>query len=240
MKTSLVLRLLAALCLSLAPTILSAQRVDIVRDPLKFTKSDIGAVVTADGVPVLVPHTPRVKIPRNWNDKDAVLRLTVENTLRATLQIEGIQTSGSLYAVSFPKKIGVGEKGELEVRYAAGTAGGGTIDAIHLLTNQGVKTIEVEHDREQVFVLDVTQLQWKAGESGAKTAWLVVDNTASKPAAVRVLGNPKAKAELKQSTDTSYAIVVTPGTQPGKFVVKVDFDPRVEGQTAVIYCEIAN
>ena len=221
---------------TLFATLAFAQRVDVISDAVQLTKPGAG---TSGDMPVLIPQTPRVKVARTWNEQEAVVRVKVANTFRTALLIQGVQTSGSLYVVNFPTSISAGGVGELEVRYAAGTAGSGNVDVINLLTNQGIKTIEVEHDRESVFMLDVSQLQWKSGDTTAKTVYLAVDDKLVKPTAVRVLGGGKHTAVLKAVNSALYTITITPGATAGKFAVTVDFDPPVEGQAAVIYCEIS-
>lgn len=192
--------------------------------------------------PILLPKNPKVTVPRKWSEARALIHVPIENKARADLKIEGVQATGSLYVVSFPRNIPAGAKDELVVAYAADAGTDANLDLIKLLTNQGAKLIEVVQEREPVAGLEVNKLQWKVGEAPAtKNIMLVLVDPAIRAKAVRVFGTGN-KAELVTLGPGQYRIDVTPGStaKRAEFPVFVDFEPALTGVPNVIVVSVVD
>lgn len=190
--------------------------------------------------PILIPQTPRVTVMRSWDEQRALIRVPLENDARAELKIEGVQTTGSLYIVGFPKTIAAGAKAELVLAYAAEAGTHADLDLVKLLTNQGTRFIEVAQDREPVAGFETNRIQWKIGDVPAtKNIILVLADPAISAKAVRVGGNNN-KAGLINLGGGRYRIEVTPAStaKRGEFPVFVEFEPALTGVPNVIVASV--
>lgn len=190
--------------------------------------------------PLIFPQVGKVVVSRKWNEKEALISIPFENKALGELRIRGIQTTGSLYLVSFSSVVPVGGRGEILVNYSAVAGVNADKDLIRLLTNQGEKFVELTQDREPVLALSAEKLQWSVGEAAAsKQISLVVRDGTVVPKSVRAYGTGNS-AELRKNGNGGYSIVVTPAStsKPAQFPVIVEFEPALTGVPNVITCAV--
>lgn len=177
------------------------------------------------------------RFTRRWNETDGLVRLEVENPAATELRIEGVQVTSNLFVVSFPRAIRARGTETLVFRYLARAGTSGDVDLVTLLTNDGLRTIEVHQDREAAFTLDTAQLEWTVGEAkSTKSAVFRATQPGLEPTGVRTFGDAKVRAELRALGAGRFSIDVTPESTdtPQRFAVVVETRPALRGTLPLI------
>ncbi len=175
------------------------------------------------------------RLALRWSDSTAPGSISVENPTQRPLRVHGVQSSGNIFIASFPEVIPAGGSREIQFIFDAKPGSTSDGDVIRLKTDQGEKTLLVQHDREKVVTLDHERLRWELGEDPvAKSVLLQVPNGEVKPTRVRPTAG--ADATLEHLGGPTYRISVTPRStaKAASFPVFIDFAPDLPGATPVI------
>lgn len=205
---------------------------------------ELGGIRRLPGEPELpalrIPSNAKVTVSRRWNEKKAAITIPFRNDSPAELKVTGVQSSGSLYVVTFPTFVQSGGTGEIQIAYSAEAGSESDLDIVRLLTNQGIKVIEVTQDREPVLGLEKSKLEWNVGDKDLKkTVLVVVADNVAELIRVKAYGDGN-QAEFKTLDKGRYRIEVTLGSaeKPTQFPVMLEFKPGITGVQTVIYCSV--
>ena len=217
--------MLAALCLSLAPTILSAQSSD----------GSLRRLPANDPDPAH-PAPPTYELTAKWNERgSAVLSVPIKNDFGRPLKILGVQATRGVFIGDFPTTLGAQKEDVISFVYEAADNTDGDTDLIRVLTDRGIREIIVKIVREAAVNLSARELSWKVGEAAeAKSVTLTVAAGTVTPQKVRVTGGHQVV--LETSGAGLWRIKVTPAStaKAGTFAVFVEFDQPLPGTAPVI------
>lgn len=211
----------------------STVRADDKVGKVKLAETERSGNVSA----VNAPTNPQAHFSRKWNESEGVIRVDFANPADRELRIDGVQVTTNLFVVSFPKAIKPNDSETFVFRYLARAGVNGDVDLVNLLTNDGIKTIEMRQDREKAFALDVANLEWVAGEpTVTKTATLTLLQPGVRPKSVRTFGEAKVKTELREIGDGKFTIEVTPASadRAQRFAIVVEMEPELRGSIPLI------
>ena len=176
-----------------------------------------------------------------WNEKSRTLKVPFKNTAAAVMVIQGVQTSGGLFVVNFPKSLAAGRTDEIEVLVDTPTGTSAVADYLRLRTNLGDQVIPLNHDREQVFTLDKNNLQWVQDELvlAKSVSFTLAANTAV-PKSVKVLSGGGHQAQLESLGGGRYRVAITPAStaKTSQFPVVIEMEPALPGVAPVIHCAV--
>lgn len=190
---------------------------------------------------VYVPEIQRMSVPRHWDETQATIRVPFTNSSALALDLIGVQTSGSLYVVSFPTSLPPGRSGEIVLAYSADSGTQADSDLVKLLTSQGTRAIELVQDREPVVQFEAEELAWALGDrTPTKSVKLQLAPGTAQLRGVRAYGEGNA-AKLQDLGGGWYRVDVTVGSvdAPEKFPVVLDFFPTLAGVRNVILCSVS-
>jgi hypothetical protein len=178
---------------------------------------------------------PTYELTSAWGAKSQLSTVALANEGEKALRVIGVQTTSNLFVVDFPQQVKPRQSDAISFVYAASVNTDGDTELIRVLTDQGIREIVIKVQREEVATLDVRELTWLVGESGAaKVATLTVKPGTVTPVKVRATGDNVAV--LEKSGEGTWRIAVTPGStqKAAKFAVFVTFDQPPLGQAVVI------
>ncbi|MBC7369300.1 MAG: hypothetical protein H7343_21240 [Undibacterium sp.] len=189
--------------------------------------------------PLAVSLAQRVALKLKWNDAKGGFSVTVQNPSDRPLKINGVQSSGDLFIVSYPPTVPPQGTAEISTLFDAKPGTGSDADVIRLLTDQGEKTIIVTHDREKVATLSQSELVWAVGEAAsAKSTVLTLAGAATKLTRARAMAG--ATATISDLGGGRVQVSVTPRSTAAlaSFPVFLEFEPALPGATPVITCTV--
>lgn len=175
-----------------------------------------------------------------WTDTTRSVQILVSNPGTKALQVLGVQSTGGLYVVDYPKTIPAGGSASVSAIYEAKAGTDSDVELIRLKTDVGEKLVRLTLAREPVVTFETKQLKWTVGERlQAKTVLVVLD----KGVTIKGVAAPKGhSAEVQKINATSYRIVITPQStaKATTFPVSVTLDPSVPGIMPFITCSIVS
>ncbi|MBI5425308.1 MAG: hypothetical protein HZA32_14610 [Opitutae bacterium] len=182
------------------------------------------------------PLPPVYEISLKWNQRDTtVLLMPFKNGGEKVMKVLGVQATRGVFIADFPSTIPAGKEEAISIVYSAADNTDGDIDAVRVLTDQGIKEVHLRIARETVVQLSTRELHWAAGETlAAKTVKLTVVANTVTPKNARALGN--SSAVLEKLSPTEWNVKVAPGstTKSGRFVVLLEFDGALPGKATTI------
>lgn len=202
--------------------------------------SDAAAVRTIPTTPSGTPPSTDYNLQLQWNESQRGVTLTYANPSANALTIQGIQSTGNIFVVSYPSSIPSGGSGAIEVVYLAQAGTQADSDVIRLLTSDGLKLLRIAHGRAVVASFDKQVLSWQIGESPSpKSATLTLTNGVQ---AVGVSSFDGSSAKVTAASGNTFLITVTPGSTAtaDRFPVIVTLSPAVPNTTPVVDCVIGS
>jgi hypothetical protein len=193
---------------------------------------------TIPSTPSGTPPSTDYNLQLQWNESQRGVTLTYANPSANALTIQGVQSTGNLFVVSFPSSIPAGGSGSIDVVYLAQAGTQADSDIVRLLTSDGLKLLRIAHGRAAVASFDKQVLSWQIGEAlTPKSATLSLLNGVQ---AVSVNSFDGSTATVTQESTGTFLVTVTPGSTavPDKFPVVVILSPAVPNTTPVISCII--
>lgn len=174
-----------------------------------------------------------------WNEsKRDSIAVQYKNTSDRLLRVDAVQTSGSVFLIDYPKVIPPGGTGSFTIMLETKLGTQSDSDIIRFKTNEGEKTLKLNHDREVVATFDQPKLSWQVGEAATPKAAVLRLGYGVKGAEVKAMMGHSAKIEDRG--DGSFLVTVTPKStaKGGSFPVIVRLNPEVPGVTPIITCVI--
>jgi hypothetical protein len=210
--------------------------------PVETKAADAKDAVVNRGDSRVIPPGPAAeapvqlfRLPLRWNDDLAPVSIPVENPTKAPLRIYGVQSSGNMFVAAFPEVIPPGGSREIDFIFDAKAATTSDGDVVRLKTDQGEKTLLIQHEREKIVTLDQEQLRWEVGEiPDAKSVLLQVPNGQVTPTKVRAMAGAEAKLEAMGGGTYRISVVPRSTAKAASFPVFIDFSPALPGATPVI------
>jgi len=243
--------------LLLAPLALRSQTAVLVA-PKPSTNLNAPAIPVISTIPgVLKPVSPSTLRPvsstpigaqtstvyalnLDWNQTQGSFDLQYANSAGHAITVQGIQSSGDIFVVSYPSSIAAGATGTISVLYSSQPETDSAGDVVRLMTSDGIKLITLAHNRPAVATLSAAALSWQVGEAAAaKTVTLTLANGVTASGATAMLGG---QASVRNNGNGTFTIsVIPPGTTKAlSFPVIVILTPAVPNVTPVISCTVGS
>jgi hypothetical protein len=167
---------------------------------------------------------------------------TLNNSSNSALTVIGVQTTANLYVTDFSKTIPANGSGVISLLFSASANSTGPSDFLHVLTNQGDRVFQFDHNRAQAVQISPTTLSWAVGDPlTPKTITLTITNNLAVVAGIGASGTGNT-ATVQPSTGGQYVVTVVPGStsSANKFIVSITLNPSLPGVVPVILCTVGS
>lgn len=185
---------------------------------------------------------PAISLGLGATETHRVFDFSVSNSGSTALTILGVQSTANLYVTSFPTSIPANGSAPFGLLFSASANSTGPSEFLHVLTNQGDRVFQFNHDRAQVVQISATSLQWAVGDPlAAKTITLTIAGNQAVIAGVTTSGTGN-NASVQPGSGGQYTISVTPGSTSGanRFIVAVALNPTLPGVVPNILCSVGS
>lgn len=184
------------------------------------------------------PATFQVAVAWNARGKEG-LSVPLKNDSTDTWQVLGVQSSAGIYIQDFPNKIKPGDSGEVDFIYDSREDTDSAVELIRVKTDNGVKTLAVQIQREIAVAFDTHEVHWKVGDPlASKSIIMTVSTGTVTPQNLKTSNG--VSATLEPIDSTRYRVSITPKStaKTDRFQVAVKFDKGLPGVSTKIYGSI--
>jgi len=183
---------------------------------------------------------PAVPLNLGVSETSRAFNFTVANSGASALTVIGVQSTSNLYVTEFPLSIPANGSAIFSLLFMASAQSTGPSEFLHVLTSQGDRVFQFDHNRPTAVSLSQVALQWSVGdELTPKTVTLTVANNETVVSGVTASGTNN-NASIQPGAGGQYTVTVTPGSTDSvnRFIVTVGLNPSLPGVVPVILCTI--
>lgn len=210
---------------------------------LLFGRSTIHAQAQQSPV-TSAPQTtvPASSLDLGWNETSRAFGFSVNNGGSSALTVIGVQSTSNLYVTDFPTTIPANGSAVFSLLFMASAQSTGPSEFLHVLTNQGDRVFQFDHNRAQVIQLSQTTLQWAVGDAlTPKTITLTVAGNQVVVSGVTTSGTGN-NATIQPGAGGQYTVTVTPGSTAAgnRFIVTLGLNPSLPGVVPIVLCTVGS